>query len=185
MKHNAYFYLDRVIKFSMYICSWGALLSMLTLIGVGLYSIFKGCLMFFKIITHEDQSLTHEAAALESAIRGLEFLFLAPLVYLLLLSVTRYLVSMHGSSSHESGNNQPLKARSDLLIVKAFNITLIIAVIAASLMGRAISVNGLTYENTLCGVLLIIVLVIYVVIQEKIISNLNKEIIGKTSEENN
>jgi hypothetical protein len=159
-----------------------ACLLMCGLLAAGFWEIGKGVLMFFGAFPHPAESSSPDAAALHLATRGLEFLFLAPLGYFLVLGVARYIEAVSPASVQEEEDSDFLlldEARADLLIVKAFSVALFIAVIAASVVGKLLTREGIDYKTALCGSLLIVVLGIYFVALEKLATTLRREILDQ------
>jgi hypothetical protein len=147
---------------------------MYCLLIAGFWSILKGVLIFFDVLP----PVEHHYMAI--AIHGLEFIFLAPLPYFLLLSVAKYVeVTSPGPSTTNQGADDPQprtadEAKAELLTVKSFSVTLFIAVFATNLLGKALAPKGLEFESTLCSALLIVVLGLYFVALEKFASSLRK-----------
>ncbi len=94
------------------------------------------------------------AAVLDECIHGLEFLFLAPLPFLIPVSLGRYI-----RDSKENRDDRQSKA--DLLSIKALTAALLIAVLASDVVGTALSSDGLHYETAISSTLVIGVLALY------------------------
>jgi hypothetical protein len=155
---------------------WFSVLIMILLFILGFWEIVKGIWVFFSDLQHPTKELSSDSWALELCIKGFEFIFLAPLAYFLILGVARYAyVITPNPNVDDSGTQKTNKeeiefierVRSDLMIVKAFTVSLFIAVFFASLLERAFSAKGLEYESSICTAGIIIVLIIYYYILEK------------------
>ena len=94
------------------------------------------------------------AAVLDECIKGLEFLFLAPLPFLIPVSLGRYI-----RDSKENRDDRQSKA--DLLSIKALTAALLIAVLASDVVGTALSHDGLHYETAISSTLVIGILALY------------------------
>ena len=148
---------------------------MCALLSAGFWEIGRGVLVFYGAVSCPD-SPSADACALHFATRGLEFLFLAPLGYSLVLGVARYVEAITPRRQRDADFLALDEARADLLIVKAFSVALFIAVIAASVVGRMIMKDGVEYKVALCGALMIVVLGSYFVLLEKLATHLRREI---------
>ena len=112
------------------------------------------------------RSGTQSHETFQFAIKGVEHLFLAPLPFLVVCGVLRYVEALRPrhlwfSSKSEDRHDAQSKARSELVFLKAFTVSLFIAAIGASLVGRALSPEGLTIEVTISSILVIAVLGAY------------------------
>lgn len=101
-----------------------------------------------------DVSTDPAAAVLDECIKGLEFLFLSPLPFLIPVSLGRYI-----RDSKENRDDRQSKA--DLLSTKALTAALLIAVLASDVVGTALSHDGLKYEVAISSALVIGVLAMY------------------------
>lgn len=152
-----------------------ASLGMLGLIGAGFWEMGTGIAVFIGLSPLPVGCSSRATAALELATRALEFFFLAPLGYALMLGVARYVEATtggggkaNGAEGRGSSRHQRLeRARADLLVVKAFSASLFIAVLVAAVLGEALSKNGVHYEAAICSSLLIAVIVCYLAVLEK------------------
>jgi len=131
-----------------------AYLLMIGLFVIGFCEIGKGILIYFHIGEIPEWSTSRESAALEMSLKGLEFLFLAPLSYLALLSLKRYLTETRDEDAHHV-------ARLQLTNVKISITSLMIAVISADLVAKILSKGGLTYGAIFTEGLAIIILGAY------------------------
>ena len=87
-------------------------------------------------------------------IEGVELLLLAPLAYIVLVNLARYVHTWMIRKSDE-------KAKASLLGVKALVVGLLIAMIATDLVGKVLSDNGLDPTSAIFESLVIGVLIIY------------------------
>lgn len=131
----------------------GALLTV-ALLGIGLSRMVWGVLGYVGLVDWEDEIESPSSAALEMCLGGLEFFFLAPLPFLLPLSLARYI-----RDSREDRDERGSKA--DLLSVKALTTALLIAVLASDLVGEALGPEGLHYEGAVSASIVIAVLGTY------------------------
>jgi hypothetical protein len=161
----------------LYVGNVIACLLMCALLAAGFAEIGKGVLVFFGLVSCPAESASPEAGALHLATRGLEFLFLAPLGYFLVLGVARYVEAITPAGKERQTQLFSLdSARAELLIVKAFSVALFIAVISASVVSKLLTKEGIDYKTALCGSLLIVVLGTYFVVLEKMATTLRREI---------
>jgi hypothetical protein len=133
----------------------GALLTM-SLLAIGLFGMVSGVLDFVGA-SHSGVPSTEDDPSgrlLEECIRGLELLFLAPLPFLIPVSLGRYI-----RDSKESRDDRQSKA--DLLSVKALTTALLVAILASDIVGRALGAEGLHYEEAFSTSVVIAVLALY------------------------
>ncbi len=131
----------------------GGLLTV-ALLSIGLSRMLSGVLRYAGLLAWEVEPESPSSAALEMCLSGIEFFFLAPLPFLLPLSLARYI-----RDSREDRDERASKA--DLLSVKALTTALLIAVLASSLVGEALGPDGLHYEGAISASLVIAVLGTY------------------------
>ncbi len=131
----------------------GALLT-ISLLGIGLSRMVAGVLRYVGLLAWDHEPVSPANAALETCLSGIEFFFLAPLPFLLPLSLARYI-----RDSREDRDESASKA--DLLSVKALTTALLIAVLASDLVGDALGPDGLRYEGAISASLVIAVLGMY------------------------
>lgn len=140
---------------------------MVALFVVGFWEISKGIyLVFFGSPSVPEGVSSRESAALEISLKGLEFLFLAPLTYLTLLSLERYVAKTYNQSDHES-------ARLQLINIKISIISLMIAIIATDLVAKILK-NALTYQATFTEGLVIVILGTYLFCLERLVTHSSK-----------
>lgn len=145
-----------------------AYLLMIALFTVGFWEIGKGIGIFFGYPLMPEQASSRESAALEMSLKGLEFLFLAPLTYLTLISLVRYVATTYSQNDHEL-------ARLQLINIKVSIVSLMIAIVATDLVAKILSKNGLTYQATFTEGLVIIILGTYLFCLERLIPHSPKE----------
>lgn len=141
--------------------------AMCALLGAGFWQIGAGVLTLFS------PGAGHESGEnpVHMAIKGIELLFLAPLGYFVVWGLIKY---VHAATPKASGSpraSTEVEARAELLVVKAFTVTLFIAIIATSLVASALA-GTMTYEFALCGSVVMAVLVVYFWLLERLASEL-------------
>ncbi|WP_321899957.1 hypothetical protein [Paraburkholderia heleia] len=117
------------------------------------------------LFDHEAVSDPHEA--MKTSLLALEIILVAPLPYLLVLGLTRYIKAL---AYQEQAN----EFRRELLEFKAFEVALFIAIIAAAVVEHTLR-SDLTYEFSISVVLILVVLAIYYYIIEKASKAANDE----------
>lgn len=189
------FLVVRVVIFLALFCS---VFAMLGLFGLGFWDIGKGIQESLSnkavvdsvkyIFNSSNQAIMDSVIyigayperkpALESAVRGIEFLLLGPLPFLIILVLGRYLEKM------ASGSGKGMEeARGNLLTVKAFSISLLIAVIATTIVAEALENERIEYESAIAGSIVIVVLAGYLFGLEKFALLLGAKEEGKGNEE--
>jgi hypothetical protein len=165
-----------------FLAAFAAAIVLLLLLAVGLWEMIRGVAVFWHLAERPAMYASEDAAALQMAARGLEFLFLAPLGFLLVFGVTHYVAARvappdDSLEEHRDSRLQRLEeARLDLLVVKAFTVSLFAAVVAAGLVGRALTPAGLSYSDAISGSLVLVVLASYFVVLEKLIGEARRHI---------
>jgi len=127
-----------------------ACLLMICLFGIGFIFLFKGLLGFF------ERGEISGPDVIVSVLHGLEFFFLAPLPFLVLLSLARFFRSF--LNPNEVSNDES-KCDHQLHRVKALVVNLMIASVATDLLGR--SLQGVTIETALGESLVMLLLGAY------------------------
>jgi len=165
-----------------FIAAAAGALVMVLLLATGLWEMMRGVAVFWGMQKYDRAYPSAEAAALQMAAHGLEFLFLAPLGFLLVFGATRYVAARVAPPDVTVGERHEYmeEARLDLLVVKAFTVSLFAAVVAAGIVGRALTPAGLSYESAVSGALVIVVLAAYFVVLEKLVVEA-RESIGRSS----
>lgn len=173
---GGYSKLVRFLLPGLYIAALATGLVMLLLLAIGLQEMVWGVLVFWGVAPMPPSlaQLSRDAAALQMATKGLEFLFLAPLGFLLVLGVARYVWACVQPATLLATQVSE-KARIDLLIVKAFTIALLAAVAAANVVSKALTPDGLHYEEAVSGSLVIAVLAVYFVALEHLVVVIRRE----------
>ncbi len=127
------------------------------LVLTGLLTIFKGV---YSGLVSAVRNLAHPSAAMFSeqpahqVIRGVELLLLAPLAFLVLVNLARYVKAWMDKEDDE-------RAKADLLGIKALVVGLLIAMVATDLVGKILSEDGLDRSSALFESLVIGVLTVY------------------------
>lgn len=109
------------------------------------------------IIDHESRSNPHEA--MKTSLLALEIILVAPLPYLLVLGLTRYIKAL-------AYQERATEFRRELLEFKAFEVALFIAIIAAAVVERAVR-SDLSFEFSISVFLILTILAVYYFIIEK------------------
>lgn len=101
------------------------------------------------------------SGAMERTLHALEIILVAPLPYLLLLGLGRYIKAL-------AYQEEVAEYRAELLDFKAFEVALFIAIIAAAVVGRALGADGgLTLQFAIAAATVIAILAAYYWILEK------------------
>jgi len=95
-------------------------------------------------------------ACIKTALKGLELFFLAPLPYVVLRAIRRHAESPRAELADP-------RVRDELVTVKTFSLTLILALVASALAERALTEDGLSYEPALSGAAVILVLGLFII----------------------
>jgi hypothetical protein len=161
------------VQFVAVVCG-GAV--MLCLLGIGLWEMAHGVLVYVGWMGLPAEYAARDVGALQMAARGLEFLFLAPLGLLLVFGTTRYVWSQLALQGVKGGRGDDVEVvRADLLVVKAFTISLFVAVLAANVVGRALTDEGLDYMQAISSSIVIGVLATYFLFLERLISTSRRQ----------
>lgn len=105
-------------------------------------------------LVREDAVTANPHKAMQTSLVALEIILVAPLPYLLVLGLTRYIKALAYQERAD-------EFRRELLEFKAFEVALFIAIIAAAVVERVLSAAGLTYEFSISVVLVMGVLAAY------------------------
>lgn len=142
---------------------------MFVLFACGFYEMLIALKILLKFSPLPEIYSTRDAAAIKIAIRALEFFFLAPLPFLLVWSLSRYIRGLHkGIPSDEE--------RFNLIIVKSLETTLFISIIAATIIAKSLGKEGLDYTTAISGSIVIIVFCAYLFFLEKKAETIKKRI---------
>lgn len=143
-------------------------LAMCVLLAAGFWQIGAGVWGLFSYNTAGRESGENPV---HLAIQGIELLFLAPLGYFVVWGLIKYVhaaTPKAGGSRHAS---KEVEARAELIVVKAFTVTLFIAIIATSLVASALG-GSMNYELALSGSIVMAVLVAYFWLLERLAAEL-------------
>jgi hypothetical protein len=140
---------SKLIALGLWVCA----LVLVAFVAAGLLEIAAG---LFELLRHVGSGSSKRAVA--KALEGLELMFLAPTPLLVLLSLRPYLNSV-------IQRRDDLVARARMVEVKAFMVSLMVAVIATDLIAKTIE-GPLCYESTLTRCIAIVVLGGYFVVLE-------------------
>ncbi|MFH1679873.1 MAG: hypothetical protein ABIH26_04435 [Candidatus Eisenbacteria bacterium] len=167
------------------VAAFAAFALMVAIFFMGFRESGRGILIYFGRAPADLHGMTPESKALQMCLKGLEFFFLAPLAFLILQSLAKYIVSIlrnqtdqesTGSDGDERGASPDRRlaereehaAKCKVIGVKALVVGLMIATLATDLVGRALSREGLTYEIALSQAAVIAVLMAYVFLLERL-----------------
>ncbi len=149
-----YILLNRLSRWPMFLGTGVACLVMILLFAAGFYEFSKAIAIFFKVIPPHTEAYSPDVLALKMSVRALEYLLLAPLPYLLMLSMVRYVESM--AVGEISGH-----VRAELAEVKAFWVSLLIGILGATLVAKALADGKIGYETAISGGIVIALLSVY------------------------
>jgi len=127
-----------------------ACIIMAGLMAIAFAEYFHAWAIFFWNAPYDTSLQTRDRAALEGAIRATEFLFLAPVGYLVTLALAKYVYA-----SVSETRAAIAYAEAEVLRVKSFVIGLLIAIVAANAVGRALTAKGVTLAQS--GALMLII----------------------------
>jgi hypothetical protein len=118
----------------------GGLMAMLFVAG---FWMFVRAIANFSWRTRVPEGTETNAFALVDALRGLEYFFLAPLGYLVFLTLIRYLENTvkSGSDPHEEQRSE-----KQMVAVKVLIINLLLAIVATDLVSKILGPKGLSVE---------------------------------------
>ena len=162
----------RLNETGLFICTSVSLLFMhffiilgLVTMAVGMWTMIRNIVPSFRIATAASQSPHAEGFALGAALDGLEFIFLAPLPFLLLRGIWDFVDRVREVDSQASANVTASPAF--LIRIKGLIIGLMIAVVATELLKKSVSEHGLSYEPAIAGSIFIGVLAAYAFLIER------------------
>ena len=137
----SYELLGVVSRLLLRVASAAAVIAMMVMLVTGFKEIYSA----FSASDHSTEAAEtaeqHDERPLKLSIKALEYLLLAALPYLLLVSLTRYVYSV--SSKDPDAGATPFEIKQELAEVKAFWVALLIGVLAASLIGQVLDTNRL------------------------------------------
>lgn len=151
---------NQIASLLRWLVNVGALVAGLAMVlfgAIGLWKIVRGALMTLGAVTPASNE-----SGIVSALSGLEYLFLAPLAYLVLILSAR-LVAKAGIDSDEAMPEQLVR---DTAFLKALISGLMIAIVATDLVSRVAQPDALTLATAAPRVLLIATLAAYVLVLE-------------------
>jgi len=108
-------------------------------------------LIFFHRIPVRELMSTPESEAITVALKGIEYLFLAPMSFLVYRSLAIYVADM------ANGGHNPA-AKCAVTEAKSLVTSLMIAVVATDLVGKVLSPDGLAQRRPIYELILIVVL---------------------------
>jgi hypothetical protein len=149
-----YKFLNQFSRWPMFLATGFACVTMLFLFAAGFYEFGKAIAIFFGVIAPHTQTYPPNVLALKMSVRALEYLLLAPLPYLLMLSMVRYVESM--AAGEISG-----RVRAELAEVKAFWVALLIGILGATMVAKALADREVGYETAISGGIVIALLSAY------------------------
>ena len=148
-----------------------ATLLMAALFAVGLHHIAKGARLAFwpekRVLESSLLPPAPWASGLQWAIHGLEFLYLAPLAFMILYNLAKYIKSLTIPNQTER-TLKIAEARGALLHVKGLGISLLIAVVATDLVGQILVGTGVETMEVISESIVIVVLAAYFRLLEKL-----------------
>ena len=147
-------WLEVIVLLILGVSGWLLLPLMAGLLLVGLEMVGKGLLIGLGKMPVPDGAVSAEAAALQSAVKGIEFFLLAPIGYFILLSVSHYVRNVRAGELSATDKER-------LLGAKGLVVGLLIAVVAADLTGKVLSREGLSMATAGAEVLVVVVLGLY------------------------
>lgn len=136
------------------LASLAATLVMAGLLLIGFNYLYKSIILLGDKESVEDP--------LYLAVKGIEYLLLAPLALIVINGLKQYFGSVykrkHGGTSEEA-TKQEEDAHSQLLVAKSFTVSLLAAAVATALVGKVISKEGMDLEKALPGCLVLLALI--------------------------
>ena len=143
-------------------------LIMVALFSIGFFEISKAILVFYGFSAASDVGMSKESSVLEMSLKGLEFLFMAPLSFLVLGNLKRYV------SKSQKHADQSL-ARHELANAKIPIVSLMIAIVSTDLVAKILRKDGLTYQAVITEGAIIIIMVGYLFLLEWLVSRSSHE----------
>ncbi len=149
-----YTMLNRFSRWPMFLATVAACLTMVGLFAAGFFEFGRALAIFFKVMAPHTTEYPPHVLALKMSMRALEYLLLAPLPYLLMLSMVRYVESM-------AAGEISARVRAELAEVKAFWVSLLIGILGATIVSKALADGKIGYETAISGGIVIALLSIY------------------------
>lgn len=147
--------MNYLLKFFYVVGAICAGLLMAAMFGAGFWELAAGVRIFFGLMPSPQAGARPESEAIVVALKGIEYLFLAPMGFLVFQAIVNYVTVRR---THPVG--QELKnAEAAVADTKALVINLMIAVVATDLVGRALAPDSPTtsppvYELVLFSLLI-------------------------------
>jgi hypothetical protein len=140
---------ERVAKFLYVVGSFCASSLMVLIFAAAFWEIGSAIIVFFRSVSTQDPGLPPESPAIIIALKGIEYLFLAPMSFVVYRSLANYVVNK--VAGHSEGEAEVTES-------KRMVTSLMFAVVATDLMGKALSPEGLSakapgYELALLAIL--------------------------------
>jgi hypothetical protein len=110
---------------------------MILLFAVAFWEIGKALLVFFHVLSPQDSAVPAESQAMITALKGIEYMFLAPMSFLVYRSLANYV------ADRVLGHQTP-GVEAEVTETKRLVTSLMFAVVATDLIGKALSPEGLT-----------------------------------------
>jgi hypothetical protein len=110
---------------------------MILLFAVAFWEIGKALLVFFHVLSPRDSAVPLESLAMTTALKGIEYMFLAPMSFLVYRSLANYV------ADRALGHQTP-EVESEVTETKRLVTSLMFAVVATDLIGKSLSPDGLT-----------------------------------------
>ena len=131
-------FLDRLFGVGLLLA--GGLMAVLFVAG---FWMFVRAIAKFSWRTHVPEGTEADAFALVEALRGLEYFFLAPLGYLVFLTLIRYVESTVNTGSDPHADQ---RSEKQMVAVKVLIINLLLAIVATDLVSKVLGPKGLSVE---------------------------------------
>lgn len=126
---------ERVAKFLYVVGAFCASSLMVFIFAAAFWEIGRAILVFFHFVSAQDPRQPAESQAIIIALRGIEYLFLAPMSFVVYRSLANYVVNKVGG--HGEGGTEVTES-------KRMVTSLMFAVVATDLMGKALGPEGLS-----------------------------------------
>lgn len=127
---------------------------MVSLFAVAFWEIGKAISVFFHFASGPDPRVPPESQAIMVALKGIEYMFLAPMSFLVYRSLANYVVK-------GTDGGYDAKAEAEVTATKRFVTSLMFAVVATDLIGRVLSPEGLIVRPPIYELVLLVVLGAY------------------------
>jgi hypothetical protein len=133
---------------------------MVLLFAAAFWEMGKGIAVFFHLAAGADPRVPPESQAIMMALKGIEYLFLAPMSFLVYRSLALYVVDRTRGGG---------KANADVGVIetKGLVTSLMFAVVATDLIGRVLSPEGLIARTPIYELCLLVILGAYIFLLHK------------------